>query len=322
VNNTIVSFSKNISAGIYVWNCYACDNASQCSFVASNRTFTIDTTNPIATLGTNPINNYNSTSASVTFDIKCSDNIGVSYIEIYSNYSGSWSPIYTNSSYTNDTWVNVTVTSISNGNNSQWAVWCNDSAGLTNITTNRTFSVNVATPPSGGGGSVTPPTTVINSSAYQNFIINGSVVLLYDLNLSYDKTMPKLSLNSVFVDTYDQSGNHTDVNKIEISFDPTTNINIGNIERLDKGKYKIPLNFSEINNQSVNFTVKATQFQKVVTKQGTITLTEPSFNTNFEDNLNKIWNLLKNPLILVIVSILVFIILVLIIATIVRKKKR
>jgi hypothetical protein len=34
-------FNKTLYAGDYEWNCYACDNASQCSFATSNRTFSI-----------------------------------------------------------------------------------------------------------------------------------------------------------------------------------------------------------------------------------------------------------------------------------------
>ncbi|GAI74887.1 unnamed protein product, partial [marine sediment metagenome] len=46
VNNAPVIFDKTISDGIYVWNCYACDNISQCSFASANYTFSVDTVYP------------------------------------------------------------------------------------------------------------------------------------------------------------------------------------------------------------------------------------------------------------------------------------
>ena len=46
LNNTPVIFTKTITDGNYKWNCYACDNSSNCAFAASNKTFTIDTTEP------------------------------------------------------------------------------------------------------------------------------------------------------------------------------------------------------------------------------------------------------------------------------------
>jgi len=51
VNATPVIFSKTINDGTYVWNCYACDNATttQCFFADANRTFTIDLTPPTIT---------------------------------------------------------------------------------------------------------------------------------------------------------------------------------------------------------------------------------------------------------------------------------
>ncbi len=104
----------------------------------------IDTTAPIASFGTNPIDNYNSTSGSVTFDMKCSDNAGVSTIQLWGNWSGTWQANYTNNSMAsyNNTWLNITVTGIPQGNNSKWLVYCNDTVSSTNTTVNRTLNVN------------------------------------------------------------------------------------------------------------------------------------------------------------------------------------
>jgi hypothetical protein len=44
--NASYIFTNILVAGSYAWNCYACDNASNCSYATTNRTFTIDITAP------------------------------------------------------------------------------------------------------------------------------------------------------------------------------------------------------------------------------------------------------------------------------------
>jgi len=116
-----------------------------------------DSTNPVAAQGANPADSYNSTSSSVTFDMKCYDNVAVSMIQLWTNTTGTWGANYTNDSYTNDTWLNITVPGISDAQNYKWAVWCNDTASQTNITENRTFNINYVAPTIlwDGGGDVT-----------------------------------------------------------------------------------------------------------------------------------------------------------------------
>lgn len=70
---------------------------------------------------------------------------------IYSNWTGTWESIYSNTSYQNDTWLNVTLTALSNGNY-VWLIWCNDSLGLENLTQNRSLIIDVPSRSGGGGG--------------------------------------------------------------------------------------------------------------------------------------------------------------------------
>ncbi|UCD20994.1 MAG: hypothetical protein JSW08_00385 [archaeon] len=111
-----------------------------------------DTTDPTATLGTNPIDNYDTSNTSVTFDFKCSDNLGIAKVELWGNWTGSWHANYTNSSYTNNTWLNITVNNFSEGTYI-WGVYCNDSYGNDNWTSNRTFTISTASSPETPGAS-------------------------------------------------------------------------------------------------------------------------------------------------------------------------
>jgi hypothetical protein len=78
-----------------------------------------------ALFGTYPINNYDSISPDLIFDFKCSYNSSVDTIQLWTNKTGSWQADYSNSSYTNGTWLNITLQQIPTGSY-KWAVFCND----------------------------------------------------------------------------------------------------------------------------------------------------------------------------------------------------
>jgi hypothetical protein len=101
---------------------------------------------PAASLGTNPIASFNDSDGSVTFDLKCSDDIGVSALKLYGNWSGSWSAKATNSTPTNNGFWNVTVASIPEGV-WKWGAWCNDTLNQEDWSdANRTFTVDLTNP--------------------------------------------------------------------------------------------------------------------------------------------------------------------------------
>ncbi len=140
-NNTWLNVTVNgiSEAQNYKWAVYCNDTSSKSYWTGTNRTFAVDKTNPLAEFGANPIDNYNTTNSSIAFDLKCSDNFGVSTIQLWSNWTGTWSSAYTNSIYTNNTWLNITLEQIPRGTNHKWAVYCNDAAGNSNITINKTI---------------------------------------------------------------------------------------------------------------------------------------------------------------------------------------
>ncbi|KKL57422.1 hypothetical protein LCGC14_2235570, partial [marine sediment metagenome] len=97
--------------------------------------------------GTNPVDNYNSSISSVTFDLKVSDNFNVDALRLYGNWTGTWSINQTNMSAVNDSYWNITVTGIPDGKNHVWAAWGNDTLGNNDFTnTNRTFTVDTTAP--------------------------------------------------------------------------------------------------------------------------------------------------------------------------------
>ena len=157
-NPTNNSFS-NLSVlgfpdGAYKWAVYCLDNAGWTDFTDTNRTFYIDTSgpdNPPVASTNNPTNGSTWTSSqTVTFNLKCVDDNGVSHLRLYGNWSGNWTLEQDNPSPGNNVWWNPTAT-IANGVY-LWAAWCNDSIGQTNMTQNITFTVNYVAPPPGGGG--------------------------------------------------------------------------------------------------------------------------------------------------------------------------
>lgn len=194
-------------------------------------------------------------------------------------------------------------------------------------TTNSSAIINIFVVSPGGGGGTTTPTG--NNSVSQTFFLNGTTITLYDMSLSYDYVMQKEKVNYIFVDTYDLANNHVDIQKISISFNGKTNVTIGQIGRTSVGKYKIPLNFSKYNEHNADFIVTADQFQKSISKGGTIELIE-SKKTIFDmlhltivgSTIIDIGNLLVNPFIAPFILIGFVGIIVGIILLAKRKKKK
>ncbi|MCX6742543.1 MAG: hypothetical protein NTX24_05240 [Candidatus Pacearchaeota archaeon] len=138
-----------ISEGQHHVNFYCNDTAGNMG-AAGSRYFTIDLTNPAAYTNNPTDGSAWASSQTVTFDLKCTDNLGVSTLVLYGNWSGAWAIEQINSSPINNTWWNLTET-ISNGIY-MWAAYCNDTSGRVNITENVTFRVAYSSGGGGGGG--------------------------------------------------------------------------------------------------------------------------------------------------------------------------
>jgi len=125
--------------GNYTWNCYACDNSSQCSFAAANRTIIInygafDTTAPAISV-VYPQN--------ITYNVNVS---ALNYTYFDANPANCW--YSTNGGVANSTLVNagVNFTGITSTEGSNtWRVYCNDTFGNRNSTT-RVFFVDSCVP--------------------------------------------------------------------------------------------------------------------------------------------------------------------------------
>lgn len=103
--------------------------------------FIVDTTSPSSTFGNDPVDTFNSSTSSLTFELKCSDNIDLNTLQLWGNFSGTWQNNQTNSSPINDTFWNVSVPGIADGYY-MWGIFCNDTIGNSNwSSTNRTFTV-------------------------------------------------------------------------------------------------------------------------------------------------------------------------------------
>ncbi|MFH1823164.1 MAG: LamG-like jellyroll fold domain-containing protein [archaeon] len=103
--------------------------------------------NPEAFRGKEPMNDYYTNNKSIVFDIKCTDDTSINAIEIWTNTSGTWHSNYSNFSYTNNTWLNITINGIIEGKGFVWDVRCNDTSGNDDwVGTNFTFNVDLTDP--------------------------------------------------------------------------------------------------------------------------------------------------------------------------------
>jgi hypothetical protein len=130
-DNTYLAYSNNENDGVYI-----VDMPSE----ESEPEPETDSIVPIAT-ATSP-SSTTETSSTVTFTSKCSDNVKVENISLYTNKTGLWAVTETNNSPVNNTnWV-VDISSWTDGSY-KWGIICFDNS--TNIATsnNLTFTVNI-----------------------------------------------------------------------------------------------------------------------------------------------------------------------------------
>ena len=156
---------SGIPEGVWKWDAWCNDTIGQDVWSDVNRTFTVDLTNPTAEMGTNPVDYINDSDGSITFDLKCSDNFDVDTLQLWGNWTGTWTANETNSTPVNNTFWNITVTGIPAGT-WRWGVYCNDSSGREDWSTNnRTLTVDLQDPQIGSkyinkSGSVNTDTVV------------------------------------------------------------------------------------------------------------------------------------------------------------------
>ncbi|MFH1308573.1 MAG: hypothetical protein ABIH51_01000 [Patescibacteria group bacterium] len=196
----VINFT-GLLAGIYYVNVTANDTEGNTNNTGSGtRTITLDRTNTTVTLGTNPVDNVNILTTSTVFDIKCSDNVGVSVIELWGNWSGSWALNHSNVSYINDTWVNVTVSGLAIGIY-KWGVRCNDSAGNYNWSgANRTINIQAAateeTTKSSIGGGASRASYPTLDTGYQTEVYPGWILKFKINENSYFITIKDINMDS------------------------------------------------------------------------------------------------------------------------------
>ena len=150
---------QTLAVGIYNYTYNTTGNANYTADSESNNLtiLYVDLENPLAEMGTNPVDTFNSTTTSVSFELKCSDNIIVNSLQLWTNKTGTWGATATNSSAINNTIWNKTVNGFSN-DDYIWGVYCNDLHGNEDWSdTNRTFTVSYTAPPSvNATGGITP----------------------------------------------------------------------------------------------------------------------------------------------------------------------
>jgi hypothetical protein len=140
---------SGIPEGVWKWGAWCNDSAGQGNWSDENRTFTVDLTNPTASLGTSPVDYFNDSDGTITFDLKCTDNLAVNTLQLWGNWTGSWTANMTNSTPTNNSWWNATISNIPEGT-WKWGVYCNDSSGREAWSgSNRTLAVDLTNPQMG-----------------------------------------------------------------------------------------------------------------------------------------------------------------------------
>ncbi len=168
LNNTYTYFQNTTSEeGHFQWNCYGCDNNSNCNFSIDHFTLIVDTPPSIE------INfydeNFNISSQYPSFNITATDNLVDDF----------WCNLTINSvvnrtiAFTNGTSPNITVGNAMADGYYNWSISCNSSSGAWNSTSTRNITIDTKAPIMGINGTNT--TSAFNGShvaVWANFTDN------------------------------------------------------------------------------------------------------------------------------------------------------
>jgi len=155
----------NLNNGAIIWNCYACDNSSQCSFASANYTVTVnDTILPQVSI-TYPANTTYNTKTNLPLNYTATDNNAV---------SACWYSVDSGSNVTIPGCANTTFNVSSDGSHNV-RVYANDTSNNTNssiqyFTADTTAPTTSATAVNSSGGAYSFNTWT--SSAYVNVTLS------------------------------------------------------------------------------------------------------------------------------------------------------
>ncbi|MCX8194128.1 MAG: hypothetical protein N3G19_02075, partial [Candidatus Pacearchaeota archaeon] len=187
-SNQTTFVRTSLSNGAILWNCYACDNRSQCSFAPANWTvivnYTVLDNPPTVTLSYPPDNYYNDTSqyVNLTFNATVTDDKNLVNCSLWHNYTGTW---HLNQTQTVTGTSNVTNFSLNNLTNKTfvWNVQCYDNASQSAFAAaNRTLKLNWTAPNTAPKITLNQPANNTQFNNTQN--INFNFTVIDDLNIT------------------------------------------------------------------------------------------------------------------------------------------
>jgi len=147
-NDTNFSTVTGLDPGVYAWNCLGCDNNGDCSYAASNNTFTVlDEIAPYVLLNA-PANNSNYwDNQSITFNCTGVDEYKIKNVSLWHNLTGVWHLNATGEAVIATT--NFTLTNITQNNSIGVYAWnceaCDTFGNCAFNLTNYTVKVNDST---------------------------------------------------------------------------------------------------------------------------------------------------------------------------------
>jgi len=128
------------------WNCLAYNNISESSWADSNYTVYSSITHPAINLDA-PSDHTNSSNGNDTyFNYTTTDTDGLDTCQLWGNWTGTWHKNYSWVGPTSGT-QNYTTVNISEGGPYRWNVWCNDTLGNGDFSSNNyTFTIDETNP--------------------------------------------------------------------------------------------------------------------------------------------------------------------------------
>ncbi len=165
-NSNETNFTISLQDGSYLWNVLVCDADGDCAFSDLNRTINVDNTGTNITINSPLNNSFLNYSRNIYFNFTPFDQVGVSRVDLYGNWTGSWSLNYSWINPTNNS-MNFTTLNISDGKY-KFGYTSNDTLGNIAYSDNFTFIVDTVVP-------------TMNNMTIQTFAGNQSFMFLSNI---------------------------------------------------------------------------------------------------------------------------------------------
>ncbi|MFA6073371.1 MAG: DUF2341 domain-containing protein [Candidatus Woesearchaeota archaeon] len=207
IKNQQNTFSLQLSEGIYLWNIFCVDNATNSKFALENNTLYVDLSGPIISLITPENNSLENNTNNVVFIVNVSDKFtNISECSLYVD------GVYQRTKYNLQNGVEFNFTNFMLNGNYSWNVFCTDANGFSAIST-KTYNLTVEVVDRN------PPLVTLNYPLSNQYLQSGDITFNYT-----PEDATGITNCSLYIDGIYNKSNETIVQNFEYNYFNVLNI--------------------------------------------------------------------------------------------------